>query len=373
MLNKPGLIAAVGIAAVAGAVGANLILWQDEVMDTPEKAARATTEQPPPAAGKPPATAEQPPATAEQPPATADQPTADSETAKPPPAKPEPVPPSFDVVRISPDGNAVIAGRAEPKSTVAILSDGQFVGQLEADSRGEWVYLPERPLEPGSRQLSLEMHIAGMDPIRSDNVVVLVVPKRETTVAGIGTATATDAVKPITPRVLAVKIPRTGDGGSTVMQKPGADGVTSFSLDAIDYDDEGRLNISGRAAPRANVYVYLDNDYIGQTQADDRGLWRLLPPSRIEPGLYTLRADRVDSGGRVLARVSMPFSRAEPHTDLPPEPFVVVQPGNSLWRLARRTYGSGFRYSIIYEANKDQIRDPDLIYPGQIFALPATN
>jgi nucleoid-associated protein YgaU len=49
---------------------------------------------------------------------------------------------------------------------------------------------------------------------------------------------------------------------------------------------------------------------------------------------------------------------------------VIVQPGNSLWRLARRTYGNGLMFTVIYEANKGQITDPNLIYPGQIFELP---
>ena len=48
----------------------------------------------------------------------------------------------------------------------------------------------------------------------------------------------------------------------------------------------------------------------------------------------------------------------------------MVQPGNSLWRIARRIYGGGMRYVVIYEANRDQIRDADLIYPGQIFVTP---
>ncbi|MCK5276640.1 MAG: LysM peptidoglycan-binding domain-containing protein, partial [Alphaproteobacteria bacterium] len=53
--------------------------------------------------------------------------------------------------------------------------------------------------------------------------------------------------------------------------------------------------------------------------------------------------------------------------------LVVVQPGNSLWRLARRTLGEGTRYTVIYQANRDRIRDPDLIYPGQVFEVPRTN
>jgi nucleoid-associated protein YgaU len=51
----------------------------------------------------------------------------------------------------------------------------------------------------------------------------------------------------------------------------------------------------------------------------------------------------------------------------------VVQPGNSLWKLARESYGQGVRYTVIYEANKEQISNPDLIYPGQVFAVPSSN
>ncbi len=49
---------------------------------------------------------------------------------------------------------------------------------------------------------------------------------------------------------------------------------------------------------------------------------------------------------------------------------VVIQPGDNLWNIARAIYGRGIRYTVIYEANRDQIRDPDLIYPGQVFTTP---
>jgi nucleoid-associated protein YgaU len=55
---------------------------------------------------------------------------------------------------------------------------------------------------------------------------------------------------------------------------------------------------------------------------------------------------------------------------LPKEGNVTVASGNSLWRIARRAYGNGVDYIAIYQANKGQIRNPDLIYPGQTFKLP---
>ena len=47
-----------------------------------------------------------------------------------------------------------------------------------------------------------------------------------------------------------------------------------------------------------------------------------------------------------------------------------VKRGDNLWQISRHLYGEGMRYSTIYEANSDQIRDPDRIYPGQIFVVP---
>ena len=54
----------------------------------------------------------------------------------------------------------------------------------------------------------------------------------------------------------------------------------------------------------------------------------------------------------------------------PPGDIVVVQPGHSLWRIARRVYGQGLHYTLIYAANRAQIGNPDLIFPGQIFSVP---
>ena len=331
MLNKPLLIAAVGAVAVAGAIAVNVALLRDEAAGTggPGQPARQAT------------------AGAERAPATA--------VARP----------SFDVVRVDPNGDAVMAGRAPPGSTVVILDNGRPIGKVTADGRGEWVFVPTTPLTPGSRQLTLEMQVAGGAPVASDDVVVLVVPARDRDIAGRPADERTGA--------LALRVPR-GDGGATLLQAPaGVNKASSLSVDVIDYDDKGQLAISGRAAPGARVNLYLDNGFIGRADADAKGDWRLAPEAAIKPGLYTLRADQTDAAGRVTARVAMPFSRADPVADAPPEPFVIVQPGNSLWRLARRVYGQGIRYTMIFEANKDHIKDPDLIYPGQVFALPATN
>ena len=49
-----------------------------------------------------------------------------------------------------------------------------------------------------------------------------------------------------------------------------------------------------------------------------------------------------------------------------------MQPGNTLWGIARKEWGDGILYVRVWEANKDRIRNPDLIYPGQVFDMPDT-
>jgi len=350
------------------------------------------------------------PMVAEAPPQAEPNAMPDAEAPPPPPA--EPVAPSFDIVRVEPSGETVIAGRAAPGAEVTVLDRGEVLGTVTADDAGEWVLLPEMPLAPGSHELGLSSQmppataLAGSPstqptaaqptatqsaatrpagetpaatrpagtaapaakPLESENVVVVVVPEPKpaaTAEAGV--------VAPAPEQPIALLTPRAGGGGSRVLQQPGEGGIADrdLVLNAVDYDETGRVVISGQARPGALIYVYLDDKPLGRAVADEEGRWEAVPGERVAPGLHSLRVDQVDGAGSVVARVETPFSRATLLTSLAEESFVVVQPGNSLWRIARRSYGQGIRYTVIFEANRDQIGDPDLIYPGQIFQVPS--
>ncbi|HSK41989.1 MAG TPA: LysM peptidoglycan-binding domain-containing protein [Arenibaculum sp.] len=281
--------------------------------------------------------------------------------------------PAFDIVRVNPQGDAVVAGRAAPHSDVTVFDGADPIGTVTADGQGEWVLLPERPLAPGSRELSL----TARDPqaardVASEDVVLLLVP-----VPGGGAGSG----QPASPGsgVLAVEVPRDGGGPATVLQVPSAGSASDepgpvpsggVTVDVVDYTADGAVSIGGRAQPGTSVQVYVDNVLVGRSDADAEGQWRIRPDRGVEPGRYTLRADQVTGQGRVTARAEIPFQMSDTQDGPSNGKAVVVQPGNSLWRIARRTYGEGLRYTVIYQANESQIQDPDLIYPGQIFSLP---
>jgi len=314
-------------------------------------------------------------------------------------------PPSFDVVRVNPSGDAVIAGRAQPDSDVTILDQGKPIGSVKADDRGEWVFLPDSALDPGEHSFTLESKTdesgaAESVTQESETSVVVLVPQVAKDIAGRTSDQPAGA--------LAIEVPRSGNGPTRVMNVPNQPAEASAGapkvpeISAIDYDANGRAILSGRAPGGARLFVYVDNEPIGEVVADEDGLWTFTPPSPVAPGLHVIRVDQVDETGKVLARAQTPFEQAavplaaqtggtggqqpaaatgttQASSDqgsgagaISPG-RIVVQPGNSLWKLARESYGQGVQYTVIYEANKEQIADPDLIYPGQVFSVPPGN
>jgi nucleoid-associated protein YgaU len=283
--------------------------------------------------------------------------------------------PSFDVVRVNPQGETVIAGRAAPNAEVTVFDGETAIGKTMADTRGEFVVIPDKTLQPGNRSLSLSERIPGKDEaVRSSADVLVAVPEAKHDLAG----TPSDSGN----STLALLVPHAGDGAARPLQVPttsapasgpaGAESKQGLTLDIIEYDDKGHISLAGRADPGAGINLYLSGRFIGHAQAGDDGKWSIKPQSDVASGLYQLRIDQVHNDGKVVARLALPFQRAEP-TELAQGQSFTVQPGNSLWRIARRSYGEGTRFAVIYAANRDRIGDPDLIYAGQVFKLPSKN
>ena len=178
-----------------------------------------------------------------------------------------------------------------------------------------------------------------------------------------------------TPTVMIADV----SGVKIVSKAPSSAENPEIFLDTISYDDEGALTLAGRGVPSGLVRLYLNNAVIGETTTDALGAWSY-DASAIEPGVYTLRIDQLNAdASKVLARMETPFkrearSKLQEQLSAAESParinVVTVQPGNTLWGISRERYGQGILYVQVFEANRDKIRDPDLIYPGQIFNLP---
>jgi nucleoid-associated protein YgaU len=328
----------------------------------------------------------------------------------PQPSPPTAEPPRFDVARVGARGMLVTAGRAAAGAEVVLLEGARELGRARADARGEWVLLPGDPLGPGARELALVARSPGGDPVPGRETVLLVVPEpapAPAAVAEVLPGARAGATLPPAARAggggggegiaappagaLAVLLPPAGGGGAApprLLQSappsaeagasqpaaPGAGGGGGrLGLDVVDYDDGGDMRFAGRAPPGATLRLYVGREHVGDAVADGAGRWQLTPPGQPAIGRHTLRVDQIAASGSVAARIEVPFQRERLPDEVLADGRVVVQPGANLWRIARRVYGRGNRYTVIYDANRDQIRDPGRIFPGQVFAVPGAD
>ncbi|SMX36777.1 LysM peptidoglycan-binding domain-containing protein [Maliponia aquimaris] len=263
-----------------------------------------------------------------------------------------------------PDGAAVPALPDNGGAPVVTAAPATVTGSVPAGDAPASVTNPEVPLvtarAPGApaqpeSALATDARTPAGDPV---------ITARAEPLAGAVPA------EPRAPAVL-LSTPRGVEALSTDPIAPG-----DVALDAISYNDAGDVLLSGRGDTSAFVRIYLDNAPITTSRIREDGRWRVDLPE-VDTGTYTLRIDQIDARGQVLARVESPFLRESAAvleravTQGGGIATVTIQPGNTLWGISRQRYGDGMQFVRIFEANRERIRDPDLIYPGQIFDLPS--
>ncbi len=317
-----------------------------------------------------------------------------------------PLAPTLDTFRVESDGTTVFAGRAEPFQVVDIMLDGELVERVTADGNGAFVAFPLLSFSDQSRALSLIADPEGAATASAETyliapiiapVVAEVVPEPAPEPLAVEAPEPTPEETPSAATVIAIPTPQvapapaaapavlvaTAEGVRVIQNTPSdtpPEVLSNVALDSITYDPSGDVLISGRATGAGSVQVYLDNQPVTTSRIVEGGNWRTDLPD-IDTGVYTLRVDQVDAAGEVVSRIETPFKREEPEvvaealaeqTEQPDfqVAMMTVQPGTTLWAIARDQFGEGVMYVEVYEANRDRIRDPDLIYPGQVFRMP---
>ncbi|MGV6803106.1 MAG: LysM peptidoglycan-binding domain-containing protein [Ruegeria sp.] len=336
----------------------------------------------------------------------------------------EAVPPVLDQIFVEPDGNAVLSGTAEPGSQIRVLLDGDPVHSFTVDDSGQFAEFITIPFSDSARGLVLE-RADGDETVQSDDYLITALPKPiepaeeieeqvaeadisepepESTELSAVEESAEETLRPsaqaedaataevaqVAPAEDAsadqqVAVLRSGEEGVEVVQAPSQEEIApdQVALDTIGYSDAGDVQLTGRVPEGSAVRLYLNNKLVADIDPEQEGDWRG-EIEGIDPGVYTLRVDEVDTDGTVLSRLETPFKR-EPiellqtaeatsggsgSDQTPPIRSVTVQTGDTLWAISRERFGDGILYVRLFEANRDLIRDPDLIYPGQVFTIP---
>ncbi|MGP9789673.1 LysM peptidoglycan-binding domain-containing protein [Roseinatronobacter sp. NSM] len=336
--------------------------------------------------------------------------------------------PKFDLVRVTDLGDILIAGKAPATTQVAALIDEEQITQTISSPAGEFVMMFDLRPSAVPRVLELEVRLPSGHRIRSQDTLMLA-PRSELLVGqrdtdgtsypvqmaaqvqtdplfpGLspparpqvdgGAAASEFAPPPIAtsepqdvpprpetmhdqnrPQAGPMAVLMRSDGSVQVLgdaaRLPQAGQEANVSVESVVYDAEGEVALGGRSrSAGSEIQVYLDNQPIIRTRAGADGNWQA-QLAGIERGVYRLRVDELDEAAQVISRAEIPFERVTPQIarDGTGPQALIVQPGNTLWAMSEARFGDGRRYMRIFDANRDQIRNPNLIFPGQVFMVP---
>ncbi|MDR1691415.1 MAG: LysM peptidoglycan-binding domain-containing protein [Rickettsiales bacterium] len=252
------------------------------------------------------------------------------------------VKPSFDVVRFQ-DKKGVFTGRADKEVVVHILSGEKELTAVKTDNRGEFVFLPSKEFDKGQYEFSLYYEKDGKKILSEQNALIAL--------------DSNDAV---------VAVLVGGDEDSKLLVQPNGENIGDLKVQLVEYDFKNNMFASGMAKADTKVNVYLNDKLIETVKTDKDGKWVLnYETALIQDTAYSIRADQLDENEKVIARVENKFSTENVKTD---KQYAVVK-GDNLWKIAYKQYGKGVKYLLIFEANKAQIKNPDLIYPNQILKI----
>ena len=255
---------------------------------------------------------------------------------------------SIDIVRVEEDGSMIAAGKGVAGAVVSLMDGDSVLTRFTVNEDGEWVYIPTKPLAVGEHEIWLQDD--SMNTRDETEVVVVSVPEPKN--AG---------------EALAVMISPDSEEVS-ILQAPLPQAPIDIDIRSINQAEKA-LIIQGTSREAGQINVYADNLFLGHTSAVN-GEWSLRVSKQLAVGKkYLIRADKVDASGKVTARVEVPFQMEKGMEDTKRRRVRIVK-GDCLWTIAKQLYGSGFAYVAIYQANKNQIKNPDLIYPNQVFVLP---
>ncbi len=274
----------------------------------------------------------------------------------------------LEVVRVRPDGSLVIAGKGLPNSKIEIISNTEVIAVTKSDKIGDFVAVPQKQLNSGEYFLSFRQ-------TTGDNKVVI---------ANKSVAINVSGKKNDVPIVAIVD--SQGRLGAKVIQVPGLEKKErsiknknqintkniqepQIKILAITHDSKiGQLVLSGIAYNGVQVNAGFTGKETSSTKIINDE-WNLSIPGKLIAGKQKVFAVLLGKNGKVLSENSVIIS-GKSIENANGKTLIIVQKGDALWNIAYQRLGLGNRYIDIVELNKDKIKNPDLIYPKQLFIIP---
>ena len=326
----------------------------------------------------------------------------DSDTSLQPPNATPAAPLTIDLARVKPDGAAVFAGTAAPNAKIRIFEGDILLGETVANANGEWVIVLEKSLAAGQHLISVAMERSDGTTEMADRSLaveiyqgtetkplVALLPETETEVPVLiqspddvdtakPAAAASEAIVADDAKLAAAAMPEITRAAPAkpqaksqiVASQIATSQIAALAPSAIVWRDASSILISGTSRGGIRVTVNDAKGQFGEALVLADGAWQVAGSLDMDIAVSQLRFLLFDDVNQIIARYDLPVKARDLAKGQDGSPLVVVNKGDMLWRIAYQQMGKGVRYVDIVRRNKQDIINPDLIYPKQIFAVP---
>jgi nucleoid-associated protein YgaU len=333
----------------------------------------------------------------------------DSGTSLQPPNATPAAPLTIDLARVKPDGAAVFAGTAAPNAKIRIFEGDILLGETIANANGEWVIVLEKSLAAGQHLISVAMErsdgttemadrslaveiyqdtetkpLVALLPETATEVPVLIQSPDDVDNAKLAATASEATASESTASEAIVADPAKADSAmpETAAAAPGkaqansqiaASQIAALAPSAIVWRDASHILISGTSRGGVRVTVNDAKGQFGEALVLADGAWQVAGSLDMDIAVNQLRFALFDDANQIIARYDLPVKARDLAKGQDGSPLVVVNKGDMLWRIAYHQLGEGVKYVDIVRRNQQDIADPDLIFPKQIFAVPQSS
>jgi hypothetical protein len=271
---------------------------------------------------------------------------------------------TINLARVKPDGAAVFAGTAAPNAKIRIFEGDILLGDTIANASGEWVIVLEKSLLAGQHLISFVMERSDGTTEMADRSLAVEIYQH----TGIKPLVA---LLPETATEVPVLIQSPDDAAPANFQAKSQ--IAAMAPSAIVWRDASRILISGTSRGGVRITVNDTRGQFGEALVLADGAWQVAGSLDMDIAVNQLRFALFDDASQIIARYNLPIKARDLAKGQDGSPLVVVNKGDMLWRIAYHQLGEGVKYVDIVRRNQQDIADPDLIFPKQIFAVPQSS
>jgi hypothetical protein len=248
-------------------------------------------------------------------------------------------PVTFDIIRISQDGDTIMAGKSEPNVEILLFENKKKISSFFSDANGEWVWISDSPLTEGFKIFNIKCFNGAGKEFESSQEIYVLGDKKS-------------SVKP-----MVLKLDSRNLDDINIYNTEYID--NSLTLDILNYYPKKKLTISGRAPVGTDVNVFANDILLGSVETDFYGNWNFSSREIINIERSNLKLSATIAS--IKLHIDLPLSLNQLEQNILKTSSINIVKENNSWRLTRKISDNNYLYSEIFIKNSKSLSISQLL------------